>query len=131
MRLPEDWNGKLFTRGCGGFCGYSGIAWTNDALMRGYAILFTDMGTTASSAIKGDWAYENQEREFNFGFRATHSATVVAKKIIQTYFDSPAEYAYWMGCSTGGRHTRTVEDSKRIAKSIAKDIIRGNIYHLN
>jgi feruloyl esterase len=39
----------------------------------------------------------------DFGYRATHEMTVKAKQIVKAYYDRNAQYAYFKGCSTGGR----------------------------
>jgi feruloyl esterase len=65
----------------------------------GYAIPHTDMGTSAgvdSLANKpGVWG--------DFGYRATHEMTVVAKAVIKKYYDTAPAYSYFWGCSTGGQ----------------------------
>ena len=104
LRLPTNWNKKFYYYGCGGFCGNTNaINTANVALARGYATTASDMGTHALSAINGAWAYNNREREFNFGFRGTHATTLAAKTLIQKYYGKSPVRSYFQGCSTGGR----------------------------
>src|SRR5437764_10810997 len=39
----------------------------------------------------------------DFGYRATHEMTLKAKEIVKAFYDQNAKYAYFKGCSTGGR----------------------------
>jgi feruloyl esterase len=39
----------------------------------------------------------------DFGYRAAHEMTVMAKLIIAAYYGRAAKFSYWYGCSTGGR----------------------------
>jgi feruloyl esterase len=39
----------------------------------------------------------------DFGYRATHEMTVVAKAVIETYYGEGPAYSYFCGCSTGGQ----------------------------
>ena len=103
VRMPlAQWNGRMMMQGCGGFCGDVFIERADDALRRNYATSFTDMGH-ASTALDARWAYNNREAEIDFGYRATHVATVAAKAVVDAFYRSPRKYTYFRGCSTGGR----------------------------
>lgn len=103
LRLPlEDWNGKFIKRGCGGFCGFVGIAACNNHLKDGYACIASDMGHT-STALDAKWAYNDIQAEIDFGYRATHIVTVSGKAITKAFYGDAPERSYFMGCSTGGR----------------------------
>ncbi len=39
----------------------------------------------------------------DYGHRGTHAATVAGKQLTQVFFGKPARYAYFSGCSNGGR----------------------------
>ncbi len=39
----------------------------------------------------------------NFAFRSTHVVAEVSKALVRTYYGEPAKYAYYHGCSGGGR----------------------------
>lgn len=104
IRLPAtNWNRKFLMAGCGGYCGavYAGAC--DAPLRKGYACIVTDMGHKSRSAADGLWAYNNLQAEIDFGYRATHVATLAGKAITQRHFQAAPERSYFMGCSTGGR----------------------------
>jgi feruloyl esterase len=104
LRLPlSGWNGKVLTQGCGAMCGTMlGAAGCEEAAARGYACVTTDMGHKGLP-YDGKWAYNNPAAEIDFGHRATHVATVAAKAITERFYARAPQYAYFRGCSTGGR----------------------------
>ena len=101
--LPlQNWNGKLLGAGNGGFAG-SIQGRTNempDALRRGYATAGTDTGHQEPG---GDWAIGHPEKMIDFAYRSTHEMTLKAKAIVKAFYERPAQYSYFKGCSTGGR----------------------------
>jgi len=101
--LPvQNWNGKFMGVGNGGFAG-SIQGRTNempDALRRGYATAGTDTGHQEPG---GDWAIGHPEKMIDFAYRSTHEMTLKAKEIVKAFYNQPAKYSYFKGCSTGGR----------------------------
>lgn len=103
LRMPAaNWNGKLLMQGCGGLCGRIPSAACDDVLARGYAVVTTDMGHQAPP-FQSLWAYDNRQAEIDFAYRATHVVTVAAKLLVEIHYGNAARYAYFRGCSTGGR----------------------------
>jgi feruloyl esterase len=101
--LPlQNWNGKFMGVGNGGFAGsiQGRITEMPDALRRGYATAGTDTGHQEPG---GNWAIGHPEKMIDFGYRATHEMTLKAKEIVKAFYDQPARYSYFKGCSTGGR----------------------------
>jgi feruloyl esterase len=101
--LPvQNWNGKFMGAGNGGFAGsiQGRTSEMPDALRRGYATAGTDTGHQEPG---GDWAIGHPEKMIDFGYRSTHEMTLKAKEIVKAFYDQPAKYAYFKGCSTGGR----------------------------
>lgn len=100
--LPiSTWNGKFLKIGCGGLCGQIDMPrQCSDALKRGYACIASDMGHKGNY---GKWALNNLQAEVDFGFRATHVATLAGKEITKHYYGKAPQKSYYMGCSTGGR----------------------------
>ncbi|HXC60047.1 MAG TPA: tannase/feruloyl esterase family alpha/beta hydrolase [Steroidobacteraceae bacterium] len=98
--LPQNWNGKLMGVGNGGFSGSIAYAALADGLQRGYATASTDTGHEGSS---GRFALEQPQKVIDFGYRAVHEMTLVAKRFVQDYYRNAAQHAYWVGCSAGGR----------------------------
>jgi hypothetical protein len=103
VRLPtENWNGKYLMQGCGGLCGIIKIGAADDALARGYAVATSDLGHQGTPAT-GTWAYNNRPAEIDFGYRATHVATIAAEAIVKRFYGDAARFSFFRGCSTGGR----------------------------
>ncbi len=99
--LPSaNWNGKLQSVGNGAFSGAIGYAAMMTALRAGYATASTDTGHVGGS---GEFALGHPEKIVDFGYRSEHEMTVKAKAIIGAFYDNPLKYAYWNGCSAGGR----------------------------
>lgn len=99
--LPDaaKWNSRLLGLGNGGAAGRINpltLAWPAAG---GYAAVTTDMGT----APNADSGVGNPEVWKDFGFRATHLMTVVAKQIVTAYYGRGPEFSYFNGGSTGGQ----------------------------
>lgn len=104
VRLPAaDWNGKLLVTGCTNLCGVMPVQGMEDALARGYATATTDLGHQTGDPTDARWALDNLALEADFGHRATHVTTRVAKEVVADYYGDRPAYAYFRGCSTGGR----------------------------
>ncbi len=101
--LPDDWNGKLFGYGGGGFTGGLGQSdeVMNAGAARGYAGVTSDLGHPTGLTAK--WAGGQPEKVIDFGHRANHLAAVTAKQLINAYYGKPAAHAFFQGCSGGGR----------------------------
>jgi feruloyl esterase len=99
--LPASgWNGKFQAVGNGAFSGSINYGALATALTHGYAASSTDTGHSGGSA---SFALDHPEKVSDFGWRAVHEMTVASKRIIAAYYQSPAKYSYWNGCSAGGR----------------------------
>ncbi|HLQ79209.1 MAG TPA: tannase/feruloyl esterase family alpha/beta hydrolase [Terriglobia bacterium] len=99
--LPAiGWNGKFEAVGNGGWAGtipYTAIA---SGLSSGYATAGTDTGHTGNN---GDFALGHPEKLIDLGYRSIHEMTVQSKLLINAHYGTPAKYAYYNGCSQGGR----------------------------
>jgi feruloyl esterase len=99
--LPAaNWNGKFQAVGNGAWSGAIGYAAMADALRRGYATSSTDTGHSGGSA---SFALGHPEKLIDFAYRSEHEMTVKAKAIVSAFYGSAPKYAYWNGCSAGGR----------------------------
>ena len=96
------WNGKFMGVGNGGFAGsiQGRFSEMPQALRLGYATAGTDTGHQEPG---GAWAIGHPEKMIDFAYRATHEMTLKAKEIVRTFYNRGAQYAYFKGCSTGGR----------------------------
>lgn len=101
--MPESsWNGKFEGTGNGGWLGsliYPALA---EGVRRGYAVTNTDTGHS-SGVMDGSWALGHPEKVVDFGYRAVHLMTVEGKEIVAAFYKKPPVYAYWNGCSSGGK----------------------------
>ncbi|MBV8947409.1 MAG: tannase/feruloyl esterase family alpha/beta hydrolase [Solirubrobacterales bacterium] len=103
--LPDNWNGRFQGVGGAGFlCGplYSELA---DGVVAGYATAATDCGSqdpTGSFALNKAGAL-NTALIDDFAYTGIHDMTVDGKAVTQAYYGSGPRYAYFNGCSTGGR----------------------------
>ena len=99
--LPaEGWNGRLSTRGNGGFAGQIYYDQMATALTQHYATAGTDTGHSAPTP---DFALGHPEKVKDFGWRAIHDMTVQAKAVVAAYYGHPQTHAYFAACSDGGR----------------------------
>jgi hypothetical protein len=101
LRLPLDWNGKFMMQGCGGMCGIINMEAAEDALVRRYAVVNTNMGHDGDAGATL-WARDNASAHVDFGWRATHVVALAAKALIAEYYGHPAALSYFRGYSTGG-----------------------------
>lgn len=98
LRLPDNWNGKFFMVGNGG---YLGVFFDQSyGLSRGYATASTDTGHRGSDP---KFALNNRSAEIDFAYRAVHVTVVVAKQLIEKFYGRKPTFSYYRGCSTGGR----------------------------
>lgn len=102
--LPSNgWNGRF--QGTGG-SGYQGGSQANltQPLKDGYAAGATDTGhavNNGSFALNADGTLSWQLVQDNI--LGVHEMTVAGKALAETYYGKKPHYAYFTGCSTGGR----------------------------
>ena len=97
--MADKWNARFLMGGRGGFVG--SVYAPRYGLSKGYATSSTDTGHEGS-AVRGDWALNNMERQVNYAHLAVHRTTVVSKAIINEYYGSFPDYSYFEGHSNGG-----------------------------
>jgi hypothetical protein len=104
LRLPAQWNQKLYFGGNGAFAGSipdtQGL--TSFGLSRGYATASTDTGHEADP-FDASWALNNHPAEIEYGYRGVHVTAVVAKIIVAAYYGVEPQLSYFDGCSKGGQ----------------------------
>jgi hypothetical protein len=103
--IPEGaaWNGRYLQYGNGGFAGQIDPKRLEAAAALGYAVAMTDDGHESGAPTDGRWAIGHPQKVTDFGWRALKETTDTAKALIRAYQGGPAKYAYFQGCSDGGR----------------------------
>jgi len=113
--LPERWNGRYLQTGNGGFAGVINYLGLVAGLRNGFAVASTDAGHGGETTSLGspyreserqyhaDWAMGHSEKVIDFGYRAVHLTSVVAKQIVNAHYERNFSTAYFSGCSNGGR----------------------------
>jgi pimeloyl-ACP methyl ester carboxylesterase len=99
--LPDRWNERLFAGGGGGFVGKP----ENQAIASanlGYATVGTDTGHDGEGT-DARWALNNRERQINYGYLGVHRTAEIAKAVVKAYYGADPKFAYFFGCSNGGR----------------------------
>lgn len=94
------WNGKLQSVGNGAWAGSISYPAMATALSAGYAAASTDTGHEGNSP---NFITGHPEKVIDFAYRSVHEMTVASKSIIAAYYGDGPQFAYWNGCSTGGR----------------------------
>lgn len=94
-----SWNGRFLMLGNGGYAGGSLPAAGAD-VAAGYATAVTDTGHTATDASV---FYNNRISEIDYGYRAVHLTSLIAKQVTNKITGTAPNYSYFNGCSTGGR----------------------------
>ena len=97
---PSAWTGKFLGAGVGGDAGMFNFTDLPRGVNRGYAAGTTDSGHKAADQ---NWMMGDPMRLKNYEFRANHLLAQTSKEIINAYYGNPARYAYFIGCSGGGR----------------------------
>jgi feruloyl esterase len=121
-----NWNNRYLQLGNGGFAGRIDTSSLAVELAQGYAAAATDDGHQGGAA-DGSWALGHPEKIKDFGYRAVHETNQAATKLIAAYYGSPAKYAYFNGCSEGGREA--LMEAQRYPRDF-NGIIAGSPPHL-
>jgi len=111
--LPlSGWNGRFLGTGNGGYPLVVEYRALIEGLQKGFAVANTDLGLAAHAAeLHADQSASSDVtslfinhpvRIVDFGSRATHEMTLLAKELIARFYARPAQWSYFAGCSTGG-----------------------------
>jgi feruloyl esterase len=113
LPTTANWNQRIHNLGGGGWAGGNQLSLTaigntsaaSTAATEGSVVGTTDTGHSVSN---GTWAM-NPDRSINtalwtdFVSRSLHELALKTKAITSAYYLQTQKYAYWDGCSTGGR----------------------------
>ena len=107
VRLPQRWNRRLYMTGNGGYGGQPVdtfyAQYRDTAVRHGFATAASNTGHDAAIEPDATFAHRNLQKKSDWAYRATHLTAEVAKKLVRLYFDRPQSFAYFDGCSNGGR----------------------------
>jgi hypothetical protein len=110
IKLPlQEWNGKLYMVGCGGYCGTVNSEAPrfqnamNFGLRRNYAAAVSDSGHWGTDARDARWAVNNPVALMDWAQRYVPETARVSKIILKTYYGTEQRKSYFAGCSQGGR----------------------------
>jgi hypothetical protein len=103
--LPATgWNGKFQGEGNGGFAGSIDYRSLAIDISAGYATASTDTGHAAVGVTPdAAWALGHPEKIIDFGYRAIHVMSQIAKTLASTYYGANVQHSYFSACSNGGR----------------------------
>jgi hypothetical protein len=107
VRLPiTTWTQRFVQTGCGGLCGNLNIRLSNDdgcypAQHGELALASTDMGHTGG--MDEQFGEKDYQLRIDFAYRGVHVTTLAAKALIAAFYGQQPKYAYFAGCSDGGR----------------------------
>ena len=108
LRLPDNWNERFFFQGGGGTDGDIGDALGGGTVTQGYAVVSTDGGhdnvVDYDPNAGGTAAFGvDPQARIDYGYNAVDDVTQVAKYILKLHYGERPHYAYFVGCSNGGR----------------------------
>lgn len=101
LPLPRNWNGRFLQWGDGGKDG--DLDFADHRVAEGYAVANSNTGHDAGTEPGSAFGYNNRQAEIDFGYRAVHLTTLAGKALAEDYYTRRPDYAYFEGCSTGGR----------------------------
>uniref|UniRef100_K3WKK5 feruloyl esterase n=1 Tax=Globisporangium ultimum (strain ATCC 200006 / CBS 805.95 / DAOM BR144) TaxID=431595 RepID=K3WKK5_GLOUD len=104
VMLPvSTWTQRYMQIGCGGLCGSIqlsvGAADGSEEVSNGN---FAMAGTDMAGGTDGTFGLD-EDRVVAFAYRAVHLTALVSKQLILQYYGQKQKYAYFNGCSDGGR----------------------------
>lgn len=141
--LPlKGWTQRYLQGGCGGLCGMTRVGISNagrcaPALNGEFVVAGTDMGHRGSmmGPDQASFGADPQQR-IDFAYRANHQTALVAKALIRAFYGQPARFAYFVGCSDGGREAlmeaqRYPEDFDGVAAGAPAALfqLQNSLYH--
>ena len=127
--LPTTtWNHKYQQSGNHGFGGSFYWGEMVRQIQRGYATGITDDGhTMPADHFSGSWAIGVPEKITDLAWRGVHELADKAKLIIKTYYGQPQTYAYFNGCSDGGREA--MKEAQMFPRDFNGIIASGSAQH--
>ncbi|CAD6448972.1 25ac14c8-bfcb-417a-937f-432641856187-CDS [Sclerotinia trifoliorum] len=115
LPTQETWNGRFIGTGGGGYATGGFDSSLAEAVSQGYAAAGTDGGHYSDGSGIGTAAFPTEGWALlpsgninlyllqDFASVALDEMTNIGKQVATSYYGRKPEYAYWNGCSTGGR----------------------------
>ena len=101
--LPQkNWNGRLLSSGNGGFAGAVDYPQLAGGLLQDFVSVNSDGGTSPATPEDGDALIGHPQQWMDWGSRAIHVMTRIAKQVTFAYYGKRPRFSYFRGCSTGG-----------------------------
>ncbi|GII52622.1 tannase [Planotetraspora thailandica] len=105
---PHNWTGRFQATGGSAYLAGDFGAPLVAAVKNGYVAAATDAGVGTNPIDVSGWALTpdgNVDTPLleNFASRSLHEMAVVGKDVAKKFYGKAVRYAYWNGCSTGGR----------------------------
>jgi feruloyl esterase len=114
-KLPAVWKNRYVFLGVGGFSGVlnPSVNAVDSAsfLPKGYATVVTDQGHVSNPALSAATfaltapGVPDIPAIVDYSYRATHQVGVATKEMVQGYYSNRIHWAYYDGCSGGGRES--------------------------
>lgn len=112
LLLPTaTWQGDYLQDGCGGYCGNVTIN-TQAAVgclpltSGAFAVATDNEGHFGGAGFSASFGADPTLRA-SFGYQSEHQLALAAKAIIAKFYGTPAQHAYYDGCSQGGHEGLT------------------------
>ena len=114
LQLPTtSYAQRYLQEGCGGYCGSVGVSQPAASGQNGidecvplnngqFALGQDDEGHIGGGNTEA-WAVDDPMLKVDFGYLSEHVFAVAAKAIIASFYGQAPRYAYYDGCSDGGR----------------------------
>ncbi|KLO15223.1 tannase and feruloyl esterase [Schizopora paradoxa] len=100
MWLPDTWHGRFLALGNGGLAGCINYKDLEYGTSMHFATVASNNGHDGDTSI---FFIDNPEVHIDFAHRSIHVEAEVGKQIVEAYYGTPHNKAYYLGCSTGGR----------------------------
>lgn len=131
LPVADNWNGKYLGIGTPGMVGYIAYGALARNIQYGYATASTDTGhvdiDTPGEAPTAEWAGIT-DKVIDWGHRAQHLTTVIAKEVTKAYYGTAIKYAYWNSCHEGGNQALT--ELQRYPEDFDGIVVGGPAYYM-